>query len=79
MVDASSCGSRAFGRDFGTTNAEYVPRGSERVGRQSKTWMHTERGWQIVSAHVSFLGDGRYRPVFTGHAGRRFAVSDSFA
>lgn len=46
-----------FGRNFGTTNTEYVPEGSERVGRQSQTWVRTERGWKIVCAHVSFLGD----------------------
>jgi len=44
-----------FGRDFGTANTEYVPHGSDRVGRQSQTWVRTERGWKIVSAHVSFL------------------------
>jgi hypothetical protein len=45
-----------FGRDFGTANTEYVPFGSERIGRQSQTWMRTPDGWKIVSAHVSFLG-----------------------
>ena len=46
-----------FGRDFGTTNMEYLPAGSEWVGRQSQTWVRTEYGWKIVSAHVSFLAD----------------------
>ena len=44
-----------FGRDYGTANTEYIPHGSERIGRQSQTWVRTERGWKIVSAHVSFL------------------------
>jgi hypothetical protein len=44
-----------FGRDFATANTEFVPLGSERIGRQSQTWVRTERGWKIVSAHVSFL------------------------
>jgi hypothetical protein len=44
-----------FGRDFGTANTEYVPFGTDRVGRQSQTWVRTARGWKIVSAHVSFL------------------------
>src|SRR4051812_14288095 len=44
-----------FGRDFGTANTEYVPQGSERIGRQSQTWVRTPVGWKIVSAHVSFL------------------------
>jgi hypothetical protein len=44
-----------FGRDFGVANTEYLPSGSDRVGRQSQTWVRTEHGWKIVSAHVSFL------------------------
>jgi len=44
-----------FGRDFATANTEFIPFGSERIGRQSQTWVRTERGWKIVSAHVSFL------------------------
>jgi hypothetical protein len=44
-----------FGRDFGVANTEYVPFGSDRIGRQSQTWVCTDHGWKIVSAHVSFL------------------------
>jgi hypothetical protein len=44
-----------FGRDFGVANTEYVPFGSDRIGRQSQIWMRTDHGWKIVSAHVSFL------------------------
>ena len=43
-----------FGRDFGDANVEFVPAGSDAVGRQSQTWVRTEQGWKIVSAHVSF-------------------------
>ena len=43
-----------FGRDFGIANVEFQPAGSEKIGRQSQTWIRTERGWKIVSAHVSF-------------------------
>ena len=43
-----------FGRDFGVTNTEYRPAGSDRIGRQSQTWVRMESGWKIVSAHVSF-------------------------
>lgn len=43
-----------FGRDFGVANVEFVPAGSDAVGRQSQTWVRTETGWKIVSAHVSF-------------------------
>jgi hypothetical protein len=43
-----------FGRDFGIANTEFVPAGSSQIGRQSQTWIRTESGWKIVSAHVSF-------------------------
>lgn len=45
----------SFGRDFGVANTEFVPPGGERVGRQSQTWVRTDEGWKIASAHVSFL------------------------
>lgn len=44
-----------FGRDFGTTNTEYIPFGSVRIGRQSQTWILVGTAWRIVNAHVSFL------------------------
>jgi hypothetical protein len=44
-----------FGRDFATANTEFLPFGTERIGRQSQTWVKTDGGWKIVSAHVSFL------------------------
>ncbi len=44
-----------FGRDFGTANTEYIPHGSDRIGRQSQTWVRTDSGWRITSAHVSML------------------------
>jgi 1-carboxybiuret hydrolase subunit AtzH-like protein len=43
-----------FGRDFGVTNVEFIPAGSDALGRQSQTWVRTDKGWKIVSAHVSF-------------------------
>jgi hypothetical protein len=43
-----------FGRDFGVTNTEFRMPGSDRIGRQSQTWIRTGDGWKIVSAHVSF-------------------------
>lgn len=42
-----------FGRNFGITNTEYLPANSDRIRRQSQTWMRTVNGWKIVSAHVS--------------------------
>jgi hypothetical protein len=44
-----------YGSDFATANTEFVKRDSGRRGRQSQTWMRTEAGWRVVSAHVSFL------------------------
>ena len=43
-----------FGRDVGIANTEYLAPGSDRIGRQSQTWIRTEGGWRIVSAHVSY-------------------------
>ena len=43
-----------FGRDFGVANTEFNPAGSDKIGRQSQTWVRTAEGWKIVSAHVSF-------------------------
>lgn len=44
-----------YGHDFATANTEFQRVGSNRTGRQSQTWMRTEKGWRIVSAHVSLL------------------------
>ena len=43
-----------FGRDFGIANTEFLTAGSDRIGRQSQTWLRTDVGWKIVGAHVSF-------------------------
>ncbi len=52
-----------YGDAFGTTHREYrrpsppPPPGEApapvRIGRQTQTWMKTEQGWRVVSAHVS--------------------------
>jgi len=44
-----------YGSDFATADTEFVKRDSGRHGRQSQTWMRTDAGWRVVSAHVSFL------------------------
>ena len=44
-----------FGRDFATTNIEFQRHGSNRIDRQSQTWVRTGDGWRIVAAHVSLL------------------------
>lgn len=45
-----------YGRNFATANTEFQRQESNRTGRQSQTWMLTDSGWRIVSAHVSLLG-----------------------
>lgn len=44
-----------YGRDFATTNIEFTRAPSERIGRQSQTWLRTGEGWRIVAAHVSMM------------------------
>ena len=44
-----------FGRDFATANTEFRRLDSGRAGRQSQTWVRTDTGWKVVSAHVSWL------------------------
>lgn len=44
-----------FGRDFATADTEYLPANSDKIGRQSQTWVRTPAGWRIVSAHVSMM------------------------
>ena len=45
-----------FGHDLATANTLFsrdtVP---GKLGRQSQTWVRTDEGWRIVSAHVSLI------------------------
>ncbi len=45
-----------YGRDFATTNVEFQRVGSDKLGRQSQTWLRLPEGWRVVSAHVSLIG-----------------------
>jgi hypothetical protein len=45
-----------YGRDFATANTEFQRPPSNRIGRQSQTWIRTAQGWRVVAAHVSLLG-----------------------
>lgn len=45
-----------FGSDIGTTNIEFERTNGMR-GRQSQTWIRTQDGWRICTAHVSILQD----------------------
>jgi hypothetical protein len=44
-----------YGTDFATANIEFRRTGSERIGRQSQTWVRMPAGWRVVAAHVSLL------------------------
>jgi hypothetical protein len=44
-----------YGRDCATVNIEFQRAGTSRSGRQSQTWVRTDTGWKVVSAHVSLL------------------------
>jgi hypothetical protein len=44
-----------FGDDVATVDTEFLPRGSDAVGRQSQTWARIDGQWKVTSAHVSWL------------------------
>jgi hypothetical protein len=44
-----------YGRDYATANLEFRRKSTERIGRQSQTWLRTDEGWRIVAAHVSYM------------------------
>ncbi len=44
-----------FGSDFATTAVEFRRVASGDRGRQLQTWVRTDAGWRIVSAHVSLV------------------------
>ncbi len=44
-----------YGDDVATANTLFVREGGTKVGRQSQTWVRTQAGWRVVSAHVSLI------------------------
>lgn len=42
-----------FGPDVAVTHRVFTREGEVSPGRQTQTWIRTDRGWRIVSAHVS--------------------------
>lgn len=44
-----------YGDAFATTHLEFRRLGSERIGRQTQTWVKQPEGWRVVSAHVSLM------------------------
>ncbi len=47
-----------FGADFAVANIEFRRDDSGKIGRQSQTWIRTEVGWKVASAHVSLMQGG---------------------
>jgi len=47
----------ALGADVAVVNTEFRRQGGQ-LGRQSQTWIRTDDGWKVCSAHVSLLKDG---------------------
>jgi len=44
-----------YGHDFAVASTEFTRDSSpNKLGRQQQTWIHTQQGWRIVAAHVSF-------------------------
>lgn len=44
-----------YGDSFAATHIEFQRPGSERIGRQTQTWVKLPQGWRVVSAHVSLM------------------------
>ena len=44
-----------FGHDTATAMTLFERQGSDRIGRQSQTWIRQPEGWRIVAAHVSIV------------------------
>ena len=44
-----------FGRDTATACTEFSRTGSNRIGRQTQTWIRTAAGWKVAAAHVSVI------------------------
>ena len=45
----------ALGKDVAVAHVEFLRQDSGRTGRQSQTWIRTDKGWRVASAHVSLL------------------------
>lgn len=46
-----------YGQEFAVVNTEFKRSNTEKIGRQSQTWIKFEGNWRVVAAHVS-LCDG---------------------
>ena len=62
-----------FGRDYAVANTEANDENISGTVRQSQTWVRTDEGWKIVSAHVSYLQDSSSKQSIS------WRQSDSYA
>ncbi|MFV0245859.1 MAG: oxalurate catabolism protein HpxZ [Qingshengfaniella sp.] len=44
-----------FGTDYATACTEFTRDGSNKIGRQTHSWVRFPEGWKIVAAHVSLM------------------------
>jgi hypothetical protein len=44
-----------YGSAHGTAMTEFRREGSNKLGRQSQTWVKFPEGWRVVAAHVSLI------------------------
>jgi hypothetical protein len=44
-----------YGHDTATAMTEFRRDRSDRIGRQSQTWVRMADGWRVVAAHVSLM------------------------
>jgi hypothetical protein len=44
-----------YGDDAATAMTEFRREGSDKIGRQSQTWVRLPQGWRVVAAHVSVI------------------------
>ncbi|WP_213994064.1 oxalurate catabolism protein HpxZ [Sodalis sp. dw_96] len=44
-----------FGDDMGVASTEFTRENTDRIGRQTQTWVKLACGWRIVAAHISLL------------------------
>ncbi len=47
-----------YGRDVATASTLFRRTSAPgKIGRQSQTWIRTDRGWRVVAAHVSVIAE----------------------
>lgn len=44
-----------FGDDMAVVSTEFIRPNSDKIGRQTQTWVKLPCGWRIIAAHVSLM------------------------